>query len=192
MSAEYFPKIAKDYRTYELFRKRKKPAKGDKLVLQEEKSNSGQQNPLRCTGELPIESGLPNGVCKIHAAISIINRKSYSARIFADYFGESPCLRFCSAGRHHMNCELGKGLRSRAIPTPHFHEVNRHGVMRAYQTDALKQNEQLVQDVGKGIDLFCKESNVVAPDGTPISVKVNAEELSLSIDDPSLSITFYS
>lgn len=191
MPAEYFPKIEKDFRAYEKFRKRKKPARSDKLILQEEKSKNGQKNRLRCTGELPIDAGLPNGDCKIHADVSIVDRKSYSARIFADYFGESPCLRFCSTGRHHMNRELGKGLKSRSVPTPHFHKVDKHGVMRAYQTDTLAKNHQLVQDIGTGIELFCKETNVFAPGGASVLVAIDADVLGLPMDDPSQNINFY-
>jgi hypothetical protein len=189
--SEFFPKIKKEFRTYESFRKRKKRTNGTVLLLDEEKPKSGQKPRLRCAGELRVESGLTKCECKIHADVSIINRKSYSARIFADYFGEKPCLRFCSTGRYHMNREIGRGLPDRAVPTPHFHKVDSCGIMRAYQTGALAKNEKLIEDVKSGINLFCQESNVVSPDGTPVVVKINAQDLGLSMDDPSQSINFY-
>jgi len=90
-----------------------------------------------------------------------------------------------------MNRELGKGLKSRAIPTPHFHKVDKQGFMLAYQTATLVKSHHLVQDVGTGIDLFCKESNVVAQGGAAVLVAMDADDLGLQMDDPSQSINFY-
>jgi len=157
MPTETFPKIKQDFRVYEKFRRRKKPAKGEALNLDQEKPKNGQKPRNRYVGELPIESGLPKGDCKIHADVSVTDRKNYSARIFADYFGEQPCLRFCSMGRPHMNRERGKGLRDRLVPTPHFHKVDSGGVLRAYQTAALTKNVKLIEDVKSGINLFCQQ-----------------------------------
>ena len=191
MAAINFHKIKKDFHTYESFRKRKKPTTAKTLNLDEEKATAGRKLRYRCVGELPIDAGLPSGECKLHADVSIVDQKNYSARIFADYFGEQPCLRFCSMGRHVLNPEMGNGLSKRAVPTPHFHRVDSRGIMQAYQTEALVKNEKQIEDVQSGINLFCQESNVVSPDETPVVVKLNADVLGLSIDDPSQSIDFY-
>ncbi len=63
--------------------------------------------------------------------------------------------------------------------------------MRAYQTDTLAKNHQLVQDIGTGIELFCKETNVFAPGGASVLVAIDADVLGLPMDDPSQNINFY-
>ena len=190
MPAELFPKIKKNFRAYQKFRERKKSTKGGTLALNAEKPAKANKSATRCAGELQIESGLPSGECKIHARASIADTKSYTARIFAEYFGEAPCLRFCATGRPHMNRERGKGLTDRPVPTPHFHEVDNRGIMRAYQTDTLVKNEKKIEDVASGINLFCQESNVISPDGASVVVQLNTGELGLSIDDPFQNVKF--
>jgi hypothetical protein len=190
MPAEFFPKIKQDFSTYEKFRKRKKPAKGHTLAIDPEKPRNGKKTASRCVGELQIEASLPSGDCKIHARVSIADNKNYTARIFADYFGEAPCLRFCSTGRPHINRERGKGLPDRVVPTPHFHKVDKRGIMEAYQKDTLLKNVKQIEDVASGINLFCQESNVVSPDDASVVVKLNTGELGLSIDDPFQNVRF--
>jgi len=62
--------------------------------------------------------------------------------------------------------------------------------MRAYQTVALAKNAKLLKDVKSGLIFFCQESNVVSPDGTPVVVKVNTDEMDLSTDDPFQNVKF--
>jgi hypothetical protein len=190
MPAEFFPTIKQNFGAYEKFRKRKKPTKGNTLALDAEKAINSKKPAARCSGELHIEAGLPSGECKIHAHVSIIDNKSYTARIFAAYFGQSPCLRFCSTGRPHINRERGKGLRDRAVPTPHFHKVDKRGIMEAYQNDTLLDNVKQIEDITSGINLFCQESNVVSPDAKSVVVKLNTGELDLSMDDPFQNVKF--
>jgi hypothetical protein len=159
----------------------------DTVSLVQESQNSAYQ------GHSALKCGLPSGASRFAAHASRKQPPKYGLKIFAKYFGDSPCFRFCSAGRAHFNPETGNGLPARAVPTPHFHKVDKNGILVAYQSAALHDKQEATQiaaNLQLRTNLFCQESNVVTPSGGFVVVKLIATELDLSTPDPLDGATF--
>lgn len=188
---EFFPKIKGDFKAYQKFRLRKKKLATGVLEMNPPSQQNTGMHADTCYGEVKAESGIAQCDCKLNADVLAGDHTNYSARVFADHFGKSPCLRFCPVGRVHVNRDRGKGLPDRAVPTPHFHKVDMHGMMQAYPVPKKKATGAIIGNVQSGINLFCQESRLISPDGASVVVKVNAAQLGLSIDeDPSAGIKF--
>lgn len=112
----------------------------------------------------------------------------YELKIFANEFGDGrPCFRFCSRGGPHTNQETGDGLPARVVPTPHFHSVDKHGILQAYQTPLLENLEEaakIARNPQLGTNHFCQVANLFSPSGGSVVLKIIAAELDLSRDDP--------
>jgi len=117
----------------------------------------------------------------------------YGLKLFAAYFSEKPCFRFCSRGSPHVNEERGDGLPARAVPTPHFHRVDSGGILYAYQSDPLLnpvERDEILCNPQLGANLFCQETNLFSPNGGFVEVKIMATEFDLSTGDPLNGATF--
>src|SRR5258706_267505 len=111
----FFPIIKQNFTVYEEFIKRKKPIQDEIVSLVQASQNSAHE------GDSPLQCGLPKGKSKFAAHASRNQPHRYGLKIFAHYFGEAPCFRFCSSGRAHLNPETGDGLpmRARAVRACH-------------------------------------------------------------------------
>jgi hypothetical protein len=183
---KFFPIVKQNFTVYEDFLKRTKPVADEIVSLVQSSENSAYE------GDSHLTCGLPNGKSKFAAYASRKQPHKYGLKIFAEYFGDAPCFRFCSRGRSHVNPEIGDGLSKRAIPTPHFHRVDSDGNLVAYQSAALQSEQaaQITANLQLGTNLFCQESNVVSPSGGFVVVKLIATEMDLSTPDPLDGATF--
>ena len=182
MPPEIFPIIEKDFTAYQRFLKRKKKTHSDSIILDQQ-----HQHHRVCCGDVGVVGGKPVGECLLNGRVSIDDRTVFSFRLFAKFFGEGPCFRFCSSGRAHTNRRQGEGLPDRTFTTPHFHHVDRHGIMRAFHNKTLadpKASAKIAKNFKLGIDLFCQELKVVSPNGGSVVVKLLPLEVDLSTDDP--------
>lgn len=181
MPAESFPSIKKDFKSYAQFLRRKKPLESGIIAFVQEQYKrlySGSSQILK-------ESG------RLHGSVAMDDYKNYTLRIFTELFKPGPCFRFCSSGRVHVNREMGKRLLDFPVTTPHFHRVDKRGVMIAYKGPLSNPKvEKQAQNYQFGINLFCQESNVVSPNGRPVVLKLSASEMDLSTDDPLGGINF--
>ena len=178
---KFFPIVKEKFTVYEEFLKRKKSVQDETVSLLQQSEESAYE------GQSALTCGLPRGSSKFAAHASRKQPHKYGLKIFAEYFGDSPCFRFCSAGRSHFNPETGNGLSTRAIPTPHFHKVDSGGILVAYQPAALHDKQEAAQiaaNLQLGTNLFCQESNVVSPSGGSVVVKLITTEMDLSTPTP--------
>lgn len=181
MPAEFFPSIKKDFKNYTKFLKRKKPIESGIITFLQEQ----YKRVYSGDSKIPTESG------RLHGSVVMDDRKNYTLRIFTELFTPGPCFRFCSSGRVHINRDRGKGLKDFPVTSPHFHKVDKLGVMRAYKGPLSNPKvEKQAQNYQFGINLFCQESNVVSPNGSAVVLKLNASEMDLSTDDPLGGINF--
>ena len=135
---KFFPIIKQNFAVYEEFLKRTKSVRAAIVSLVQASENSGYE------GEAPLDCDL-EGNSKFTAHASRNQPRKYGLKLFAEYFGNPPCFRFCSAGRSHLNPETGNGLPARAVPTPHFHWVDKNGILVAYQSVALLDKKQAAE-----------------------------------------------
>lgn len=174
-----FPKVKQNFEAYEAFRTGGKITAEDDLTLDRKNGNLEYKAGTAINAE-----GLQKR-CRFEAVRSPKSLLKFGFRIFAEDFGQAPCLRFCSRGHVHMNPEGGKGLSARAIPSPHFHKVESDGILRAYQTLPLLNPEEsalIISDLTLGVNCFCQEMNLRAPSGGHVVLKIYPEELGLSMD----------
>lgn len=116
----------------------------------------------------------------------------YALKIRSTRFGNPPFFRFDSAGPTHVNEEDGRGLVARVVPTPHFHKVWPDGIMRAYRTSLLSEEESarlITEDVTQGGIHFFNESNLVAT-AAEFRVQVLRDDLPIQQMDPLNGVTF--
>ena len=105
----FFPIIKQNFTVYQEFLKRSKPVEDETVSLVQAHHNSAYE------GESILKCGLPKGKSKFAAYASRHQPPRYGLKIFASYFGDAPCFRFCSAGRSHFNPETGDGVEDISI-----------------------------------------------------------------------------
>lgn len=185
---EIFPAVREDYARYELFLNRSKPLEANSLTLTP--SSCGKHCRLEPRLELDA-SGIP---FSLHVDVSLKNIQKYAFKLFAPDFGQAPCFRFDTVGtRPHVNEEDGRGLAARSIPHPHFHKVSGDGIMRAYQTDPLRDptsQKMILDDINHGGVIFFDETRItpVSPQG--VAIRYYSDQLIPPSNDPLEGVAF--
>jgi hypothetical protein len=181
MPAESFPSIKKDFKSYTRFLKRKKPLESGIITFAQEQ----YKRLYSGNSKIPSESG------RLHGTVAMDDHKNYTLRIFTTLFEPGPCFRFCSSGRVHINQYGDKKLKEFPVTTPHFHKVDKRGVMVAYKGPLSDPKiEAQTKNYQFGLNLFCQESKVVSPNGSSVAIQLTAAEMDLSTDDPLGDINF--
>ena len=177
-----FQKVGKAYHIFEAFVAHCKIAEISPLILVRKSAKT------ECLGRTRVEMGWSGFPCEFVAIRSPRSRMKYELKIFAEEFGDGkPCFRFCSRGNPHTNQETGDGLPARVVPTPHFHSVDKRGILQAYQTPLLEDPEEAAKIASNpqlGTNHFCQVANLFSPSGGSIVLKIIAGELDLSRTDP--------
>lgn len=172
-----FPKVQKEFTKFDSFMGTMKVVDTSPVIIR-------QPNPkLEFLGSSTVSFGWVGFHCVFEGAKSNKAVIKYGFRIFAKYFHDKPCFRFCSRGRANTNPETGDGLPARKVPTPHFHRVDNNGILMAYQPAPLLNPEEcdrIVSDPQRGANLFCQEGKLCSPSGGFVALKFFAAELDLS------------
>ncbi len=183
----WFPQVQKEFSVYEALLGQSKIAEEHPVALTQKAAG------VEFIGNSRVALGWTDFHCEFEAAKSPKSTIKYGLKLFAGYFSEKPCFRFCSRGSPHVNEEMGDGLPARAVPTPHFHRVDSGGILYAYQPDPLLnpvERDQILSNPQLGANLFCQEANLFSPNGGFVVVKIMATEFDLSTDDPLNGATF--
>ena len=187
ISVERYPKVAAEFATYRAFLAENKIAVTNPIPLSRSSPN------VAYIGRSDIRLGWSAFPCRLEIEKSPKATVKYALKIFARYFDDKPCFRFCSRGSVHVNAEIGDGLPARAVPTPHFHKIDTNGILIAFQTAALldaEESAKVVASPRRGTNLFCHEANLFSDCGQIVVPEIMPDELDLSTDDPLSSAIF--
>jgi hypothetical protein len=186
-SEVYFSKVHADYATYEAFADAHKIAEKSPVDLTQAAPN------VEHIGKTEVHFGWVGFACEFVATKSPKTRLKYALKLTAKHFSDKPCFRFCSGGSTHVNEEMGSGLPGRIVPAPHFHRIDKRGILYAYQTPPLidpVERENIVSTPQLGTNLFCQESKLFSPNGGFVVLKIWATEFDWSTADPLRDATF--
>lgn len=179
---EFFPSVRDNFPRYESFFQTVKPFPHSEVELQ----LSSCQKKSTLNPRLALAIG--GFDFSLHAEL-ILKGYKYAYKIFCSDFGSAPFFRFDSTGRAHFNEENGGGLTNRAVPTPHYHKVDNDGIMRAYQSDDLKNHaDDIISDLEKGGNMFLNEANITSDES--VIFRAERPELFVTSPDPLNGVTF--
>lgn len=165
---EKFPTVADEYRRYLIMLGDHKEAVTD--PIQTSPTPSGHPTEI---GKSPLRHPDPFDGLEFQIVLKPHLTGDYEIKIFWREVAERPVYRFESWGDGHINPEDGRGLKFRKVPTPHFHMIKADGRMWAFRTPLLEdpeQEQEIRRHYSVGVNHFCEEAKIHAPDGGNLRV----------------------
>lgn len=103
---------------------------------------------------------------------NMIHLRSYSFQLFVKSFTADAIFRFESTGTRHNNPKNATlSLLERSVKTPHFQRFNEDGVIYAYRTEYIEENEEeILNDVNMGLREYCAECSLMVKSGPRLSI----------------------
>lgn len=122
-------------------------------------------------GTLPFEH-ISSDVGYLRCRQNMAHLRSYSFQLFVKSFTADPIFRFDSSGSRHTNPKnTTVGLLEKSVKTPHFQRFNEDGVIYAYRTDYIEENEdELLDNINMGLREYCLECSLFAKSGDKLTI----------------------
>lgn len=172
------PKIKQEYSTYKSLINEEKVAKESPIYLGEKDNNVHWE-----IGSSPVKHIDLNE--NMELIVERCKRElKYGIKLRCSSFTETPVFRFDSAGPTHRNSRSSLIALEQQITTPHFNCYTPDGRSFAYKNKPLLDDRTaaaIQADMDFGMDLFCKEANVLLLDGSYPLVREDPSKLPLPI-----------
>ena len=160
--------LLKDMEDYTLFMDAAKEI-STPVVISQEKPN--HKSSLYVEGH--VNSSHAFGNVKYGCEMRDKREDNFSIQLTTDKFGNKVLFRIDQGNGTHRNNLPTIPLAAQSVPTPHFHRFCERGYFYAYQTDVLKQNENMnIQD---GLAAFCSEVNVKGSANNAVEIVVRQD-----------------
>ncbi len=128
------------------------------------------------------------------AEVRVDNYKYFNFKLRCRSLSEVPFFRFDSDGETHRNYDDSIPLSEQQITTPHFHRFNENGLLIAYKTDKLLNEQERIalEDISLCVIHFCHESNIrLNDDDFPgISIMPGTFQFETENNDPNKGVNF--
>lgn len=139
------------------------------VVISQEKPN--HKSSLYVEG--PVDASHAFGNVKYGCEMRDKKEDNFSIQLTTDKLANKVLFRIDQGNGTHRNNLPTIPLADQSVPTPHFHRYCEKGYFYAYQTDVLKQNENMkIQD---GLATFCSEVNVKGPAGSAVEIIIRQD-----------------